>query len=91
MPVSRVETLEPEDLESLGRIFDETWAFIGAAFEDADPETRAEARTRLASLLLELAGKEASYEHVRRVVLHIYQQTPRRRAADPREAQLSST
>ncbi|MEI9900517.1 MAG: hypothetical protein WDN31_10800 [Hyphomicrobium sp.] len=92
MFAGRTETFEPEDLALLGSIFDEAWAAISPIFEEADAETRAEARTRLAGLLLELTGKEASHEHIKQVVLHVFQHAPQRRSTAPApEAQLSST
>lgn len=76
MVMRRTETFEPEDLALLGSIFDETWASIEAAFEHADEGARAAARTRLAELLLQLAGHEASHDHIRQTVLHVFLQTP---------------
>ncbi len=91
MPASRVETFEPEDLATLGQIFDETWAVIAAALQDSDAESRAAARTRLAGLLLELSGREASPQQIRRVVLHMFLEAPGRSVGGPQEMQLSST
>jgi hypothetical protein len=92
MIAGRTEILEPEDLALLGSTFDEAWAAISANFDLADEGTRAEARTRLAGLLLELSGKEASREHIRQVVLHVFS-PPRERVGvvGSPEPQLSST
>lgn len=68
----RTETFEPEDLALLGSVFDEAWATISSFFRDADEATRAEARMRLAELLLELADREVSHEDIKRVVLHAF-------------------
>jgi hypothetical protein len=77
MLARNTEIYEPEDLEVLGSIFDETWGAIAAAFDHADDVTRASVRTRLAALLLQLAGHEASQESLKQTVLHIFLQVPR--------------
>lgn len=76
MFAGRTETFEPEDLALLGSIFDEAWMAISSLFRDADEATRAEARMRLAELLLELTGREASHEEIKHVVLHVFLQAP---------------
>jgi hypothetical protein len=76
MLIGRVENFEPEDLAELGSMFDESWAAVEPAFEHADEVTRASARTRLAALLLQLAGHESNRESIRRTVLHIFLQAP---------------
>jgi hypothetical protein len=76
MLARRADTYEPEDLQVLGSIFDETWGAIASAFDHADEVTRASVRTRLAALLLQLAGDEAGHESLRQTVLHIFLQAP---------------
>lgn len=72
MIAGRTETFEPEDLALLGSAFDEAWAAISSFFRDADEPTRADARVRLAQLLLELAEREVSREDIKRVVLRAF-------------------
>lgn len=71
MLARRAEIYEPEDLEVLGSIFDETWDAIAAGFNHADEATRASARMRLATLLLQLAGHQVGQECLRQSVLNI--------------------
>lgn len=66
------EIYEPEDLAILGSVFDEAWAAVASGFDDADEATRASVRTRLATLLLQLAGHEAGRDHLRQSVLNIF-------------------
>ncbi|MEI9900778.1 MAG: hypothetical protein WDN31_12380 [Hyphomicrobium sp.] len=76
MVAERTETFEPEDLKALGSIFDETWAAIAAGFDHADEATRTAARTRLACLLLQLAGDDAGHDHIKQAVVHIFRLAP---------------
>lgn len=54
MQVSRVETLEPEELARLGSAYDEAWAAIAPRLSPLDDSARAAARVRLAAIMLEL-------------------------------------
>jgi hypothetical protein len=70
----RTEILEPEDIAVLGSIFDEAWSAVASRFEQADAQTRASARTRLARVLLQLAGDEAGHDRIRQTAVLIFQQ-----------------
>ena len=76
MLAQRAEIYEPEDLAVLGSIFDETWADIAPEFDHADEATCASVRTRLATLLLQLAGRETGHERLRETVLNIFLKAP---------------
>ncbi|MFA5898442.1 MAG: hypothetical protein WC829_04955 [Hyphomicrobium sp.] len=76
MSTQQAEFFEPEDLALLGSIFDETWSTIDPGFRQADESVRSGARTRLAALLLKLAGCESDRDNLRQVVLHIILSTP---------------
>jgi hypothetical protein len=52
---------EPSDLRSLGLAFDQAWDAVAAHFVDAESDTVAQARGRLATIMMELA-KEARLE-----------------------------
>ena len=72
MLARRAEIYEPEDLAVLGSIFDETWAEIAPGLDHADEATCASVRTRLATLLLQLAGHETGHERLRATVMNIF-------------------
>ncbi len=72
MLARRAEIYEPEDLAVLGSIFDEAWAEIAPGFDHADEATCASIRTRLATLLLQLAGHETGHERLRETVMNIF-------------------
>ncbi len=72
----RMETFEPEDLASLGSIFDQAWASVAAGYEHADEDTRAAARARLARILLQLAARRVAPESLRQVAVRAFLQIP---------------
>ncbi len=72
----RTETFEPEDLASLGSIFDQAWASVAASFEHADEETRAAARARLARILLQLAARQVGPESLKQVAIRAFLEVP---------------
>ncbi len=75
MTPSRRETLEPETLAFLGSTFDETWAAVAATFEHGDDGTKAVARARLASIMLQLADQQVGPEHIKQMAISIFKQS----------------
>jgi hypothetical protein len=75
MTSRRVETLEPEDLASLGSMFDETWAAVAAGFDHADEDAKAAARARLARILLELVDQEDGPELIKQTAVRAFLQS----------------
>jgi hypothetical protein len=49
---------EPNDLRSLGLAFDKAWEEVAAHFVNADDAVVAQARGRLATIMMELAKEE---------------------------------
>ena len=74
-PIRR-ETFEPEDLASLGSIFDQAWASVAASFEHADEDTRAAARARLARILLQLAARQVGPDSLKQVAVRAFLEIP---------------
>jgi hypothetical protein len=72
----RTETFEPEDLASLGSIFDQAWASVAASYEHTDEDTRAAARARLARILLQLAARQVGTESLKQVAVRAFLQIP---------------
>jgi hypothetical protein len=67
---------EPNDLRSLGLAFDEAWDAVAARFADAGSDVVAQARGRLATIMMELA-KEARLEaeDIKRAALDRFNET----------------
>ena len=67
MPIHNDKVLGPEELTTIGSLFDETWAAVGGSLGGAGA---AEARTRLASIMIGLAeiGSLAPEEIQRRAI-----------------------
>jgi hypothetical protein len=76
MLARRTELFEPEKLSSLGEIFDETWELVARQCQRTGDAELSSDRTRLAALLLDLAGHEPNPVIVKQVLLHIFLQAP---------------
>jgi hypothetical protein len=74
MPIHDHKVLGPEELASIGSLFDETWAAVGGSLGDAEA---ADARTRLASIMIGLADLGSlAPEEIKRTAIRIFLGAP---------------
>ena len=66
------ETLDPEDLERLGSIFDEAWSLLAPGLQHRGEAAVAEARARLAGIMLELCQHQLMSGSLKKRALRIF-------------------
>ncbi len=72
---TRPETMDPEDLQRLGFLFDETWSAVAAKFAESDAAATMIARGRLAGIMIELLEQQRLSHSLKRLALGIFHAT----------------
>jgi hypothetical protein len=65
---------EPDELKYLGAAFDEAWTMVSPSFREADAERLAQARMKLASIMIELAKLPLGHEEMKRQAIPMFHQ-----------------